>query len=129
MKPPAWSLENEATLLSAGPSLVLVDTIKSSATTLPVVTEVISGLQTSAVWTSMSAPKRARRAQRIRFTLTDQGPMDACWLPSTRDQGSPRSQSISTVETAFPSGMDCIQTDGNARCADPCEHYSVVDNE
>ncbi|XP_074485039.1 uromodulin [Sebastes fasciatus] len=54
-----------------------------------------------------------------------------CLEPSTRTRAGPASQSVqfNCGHTVCPSGMDCISNDGTLRCADPCEHYTVVDDD
>uniref|UniRef100_A0A096MF32 ZP domain-containing protein n=1 Tax=Poecilia formosa TaxID=48698 RepID=A0A096MF32_POEFO len=54
-----------------------------------------------------------------------------CLQPSSNSRAGLSSQSVQfrCGDAVCPPGMDCIQTDGNARCADPCEHYSVVDDD
>lgn len=47
---------------------------------------------------------------------------------STRLGPSPQSVHFKCGHTVCPSGMDCIRTNGTLRCADPCEHYTVVDD-
>ncbi|XP_068585038.1 uromodulin-like [Cebidichthys violaceus] len=54
-----------------------------------------------------------------------------CLEPSTRTRAGPSSQSVqfSCGHSACPSGTDCISSNGTLRCADPCEHYTVLDDD
>ncbi|KAM4750179.1 uromodulin [Anableps anableps] len=54
-----------------------------------------------------------------------------CLLPPSNRRSGLSSQSVQFTcgNTVCPSGMDCIQTDGKARCADPCEHYTVLKDD
>ncbi|XP_037619294.1 uromodulin [Sebastes umbrosus] len=54
-----------------------------------------------------------------------------CLEPPTRTRAGPASQSVqfNCGHTVCPLGMDCISNDGTLRCADPCEHYTVVDDD
>ncbi|XP_044047286.1 uromodulin-like [Siniperca chuatsi] len=48
-----------------------------------------------------------------------------CLDPSS----SNRSVQFSCGQTVCPSGMDCISNNGALRCTDPCEHYTVLDDD
>ncbi|XP_034395543.1 uromodulin [Cyclopterus lumpus] len=51
-----------------------------------------------------------------------------CLQPSSRTRMGPSSQSVQfgCGNTVCPLGMDCISSNGMLRCADPCEHYTVL---
>ncbi|XP_059183346.1 deleted in malignant brain tumors 1 protein-like [Centropristis striata] len=53
-----------------------------------------------------------------------------CLEPSSRTRSGPSSQSVQFTcgHTVCPVGMDCISSNGT-RCADPCEHYTVLDDD
>ncbi|XP_054461205.1 uromodulin [Anoplopoma fimbria] len=53
-----------------------------------------------------------------------------CLEPSSRTRMGPSSQFVqfSCGPTVCPSGMDCISSNGTMRCADPCEHYTVLND-
>ncbi|XP_047222600.1 uromodulin [Girardinichthys multiradiatus] len=55
----------------------------------------------------------------------------ACLLFPSNSTSGFYSQSVrfNCGNTICPSGIDCIQTDGNTRCADPCEHYTVFKDD
>lgn len=48
---------------------------------------------------------------------------------SPRSAPSPQSVQFSCGNTVCPSGMDCISYNGTTRCADPCDHYTVLDDD
>ncbi|XP_078022219.1 scavenger receptor cysteine-rich type 1 protein M130-like [Epinephelus lanceolatus] len=54
-----------------------------------------------------------------------------CLQPSSRARMGNSSQSVqfSCGNTVCPVGMDCIRNNGTQRCADPCEHYTVLDDD
>lgn len=54
-----------------------------------------------------------------------------CLEPSSSTSLGPSSKSVmfSCGPTFCPSGMDCISANGTLHCADPCEHYSVLDDD
>ncbi|XP_049901123.1 uromodulin isoform X2 [Epinephelus moara] len=54
-----------------------------------------------------------------------------CLQPSSRARmgNSPQSVQFSCGNTVCPVGMDCIRNNGTQRCADPCEHYIVLDDD
>ncbi|KAM6941612.1 uromodulin-like [Lycodopsis pacificus] len=54
-----------------------------------------------------------------------------CLEPSSRTRVARSSQSVqfSCGHTVCPSGMDCISSNGTLRCADPCEQYTVLDDD
>ncbi|XP_074485021.1 scavenger receptor cysteine-rich domain-containing protein DMBT1-like isoform X2 [Sebastes fasciatus] len=54
-----------------------------------------------------------------------------CLEPPSRTRAGPASQSVqfNCGHTVCPLGMDCISNNGTLRCADPCEHYTVVDDD
>ncbi|XP_070782566.1 uromodulin-like [Enoplosus armatus] len=54
-----------------------------------------------------------------------------CLESSSSSRIGPLSQSVqfNCGHTACPSGMDCISNNGTLRCADPCEHYTVLDDD
>ncbi|KAK9539800.1 hypothetical protein VZT92_002297 [Zoarces viviparus] len=54
-----------------------------------------------------------------------------CLEPSSRTRVARSSQfaQFSCGHTVCPLGMDCISSNGTLRCADPCEHYTVLDDD
>lgn len=53
-----------------------------------------------------------------------------CFTTPSRSRLGTSSKSVqfSCGNPTCPSGMDCITSNGTARCADPCEHYTVLDD-
>ncbi|KAF0037719.1 hypothetical protein F2P81_010593 [Scophthalmus maximus] len=49
--------------------------------------------------------------------------------PNTRSVLSPQSVQFQCGGTACPIGMDCISNSVTARCADPCGHYTVLQDD
>uniref|UniRef100_A0A8C9YL74 ZP domain-containing protein n=1 Tax=Sander lucioperca TaxID=283035 RepID=A0A8C9YL74_SANLU len=54
-----------------------------------------------------------------------------CLEPSSRTKSGPSFQSVyfGCGHTVCPLGMDCISKNGTERCADPCEHYTVLNDD
>ncbi|XP_038595408.1 uromodulin-like, partial [Micropterus salmoides] len=54
-----------------------------------------------------------------------------CLESSSSSRSSPSSQYVqfNCGNTVCPSGMDCISYNGVLRCADPCEHYTVLNDD
>lgn len=54
-----------------------------------------------------------------------------CLQPSSSARSGSSSQSprFSCGNTVCPAGMDCISNNMTLRCADPCEHYTVLDDD
>ncbi|XP_047433609.1 uromodulin-like isoform X2 [Mugil cephalus] len=54
-----------------------------------------------------------------------------CLVPSSRTRITPSSQSVqfSCGHTVCPLGWDCIQSNGTAECADPCDLYTVLNDD
>ncbi|CAG5929048.1 unnamed protein product [Menidia menidia] len=52
-----------------------------------------------------------------------------CRLPSPRASGPDPSARFVCGNVTCPFGLDCITHNGSAQCADPCELYSVVDDD
>ncbi|XP_060941240.1 uromodulin-like [Limanda limanda] len=54
-----------------------------------------------------------------------------CMEPSSAARYGPSSQSVQfrCGNTVCPTGMDCISTNGVARCADPCERYTELHHD
>ncbi|KAK9539798.1 hypothetical protein VZT92_002296 [Zoarces viviparus] len=54
-----------------------------------------------------------------------------CLEPSSRTRVGPSSQfaQFSCGHRVCPLGMDCISSNGTLRCADPCENYTVLDDD
>ncbi|KAK9539801.1 hypothetical protein VZT92_002298 [Zoarces viviparus] len=54
-----------------------------------------------------------------------------CLEPSSRTRVARSSQfaQFSCGHTVCPLGMDCISSNGTLRCADPCENYTVLDDD
>ncbi|XP_071359421.1 scavenger receptor cysteine-rich domain-containing protein DMBT1-like [Trachinotus anak] len=48
---------------------------------------------------------------------------------STRSVPSSQSVQFRCGNIVCPSGWDCISNNGTARCADPCDHYTVLDDD
>ncbi|KAL7404920.1 hypothetical protein ABVT39_021137 [Epinephelus coioides] len=111
MKPPAWSHKNEATLSPArrqgyhwSPDRGCVDTDECSLPDSP-----------------CTPPQVCQNTP---------GSFE-CLQPSSRARMGNSSQSVqfSCGNTVCPVGMDCIRNNGTQRCADPCEHYTVLDDD
>uniref|UniRef100_A0A672YD76 ZP domain-containing protein n=1 Tax=Sphaeramia orbicularis TaxID=375764 RepID=A0A672YD76_9TELE len=53
-----------------------------------------------------------------------------CLAPSSSSRSGNSSQSVQFYcgGTRCPTGWDCITLNGTSYCADPCEHYTVVDD-
>uniref|UniRef100_A0A4W6CI78 ZP domain-containing protein n=1 Tax=Lates calcarifer TaxID=8187 RepID=A0A4W6CI78_LATCA len=54
-----------------------------------------------------------------------------CLKLSSSTRSGPSSQSVqfNCGNTVCPLGMDCISNNATARCADPCEYYTVLDDD
>ncbi|TDH15846.1 hypothetical protein EPR50_G00013900 [Perca flavescens] len=54
-----------------------------------------------------------------------------CLLPSSGTKSGPSFQSVyfHCGDTVCPLGMDCISKNGSELCADPCEHYTVLNDD
>ncbi|KAG7223797.1 hypothetical protein INR49_026480 [Caranx melampygus] len=48
---------------------------------------------------------------------------------SPRSVPSPQSVQFICGNTICPSGRDCIRYNGTTRCVDPCDHYTVLDDD
>ncbi|XP_065818076.1 deleted in malignant brain tumors 1 protein-like [Labrus bergylta] len=54
-----------------------------------------------------------------------------CLEPSPSSRSGPSSQSVqfSCGSTVCPSGTDCVRMNGTLRCADPCQEYTVLNDD
>uniref|UniRef100_A0AAV2K4V8 Uncharacterized protein n=1 Tax=Knipowitschia caucasica TaxID=637954 RepID=A0AAV2K4V8_KNICA len=59
-----------------------------------------------------------------------QGSFECSVNPALRTGASPFVNAVQFMcgNTTCPHGMDCITNNGTARCADPCEHYTALDD-
>uniref|UniRef100_A0A8C4F6B3 Uromodulin n=1 Tax=Dicentrarchus labrax TaxID=13489 RepID=A0A8C4F6B3_DICLA len=54
-----------------------------------------------------------------------------CLEPSSSPRSGPSSQSVqfNCGQSVCPVGLDCISNNGSLRCADPCEHYTALNDD